>query len=170
MGSIVARYTPGFATDCRPSVHHFAVVPARLVPESEFDPIPKSKLVVDDAEVVFDDVLSRADGFCDLTVLESLGNECNDPQLSFVRDAWSVELPSKHRFLRDATHDLPQGSRIVRKSKITRLREGLVFSNHAATALMRDIRFLSGRSIPDGSIPNNGDKRPKPKGSNSPSG
>lgn len=39
------------------------------------------------------------------------------------------------------------------------------FPNHSAQALAGDIRLLSGRSIPDCSMPNNGDKRPKPKGS-----
>src|ERR1700690_4563163 len=73
---------------------------ARFIPEREFDPIPQSKFVVDDAQIVFYDMLSRADGFCDFTVFESLGNECNDPLLAFVRNAFSVAIPSKHNCLR----------------------------------------------------------------------
>jgi hypothetical protein len=33
----------------------------RLVPQREFHPVPEAELVVDDAQVVFDDVFGRPD-------------------------------------------------------------------------------------------------------------
>jgi hypothetical protein len=73
-------------------------VAARFVPEGEFDPIPESEFVVDDAQVVFYDVLSRTQDFCDFTVLESLSDERNYPPLSLVRNTFSVAL-SRHNGL-----------------------------------------------------------------------
>jgi hypothetical protein len=75
-------------------------VPARLVPESEFDPIPEAKFVIDTAKVILYDMLSGADGFCDFTVLESLGDKLDDSPFPFVRNPFSVSLSSKHSCLR----------------------------------------------------------------------
>ena len=61
-------------------------VPSRFVPEREFDPVPESEFVVDDAKVVFDDMLGGADAFCDFPILESLGNEFDNKLFSFTGD------------------------------------------------------------------------------------
>jgi len=45
-------------------------------------------------------MLSGADGFCDLTVLESLGDKLDDPPFPFVRNSLSVAFSSKHSCLR----------------------------------------------------------------------
>jgi hypothetical protein len=71
-----------------PHVFDRKFVAARFVPEGEFDPIPESEFVVDDAQVVFYDVLSRTQDFCDFTVLESLSDERNYPPLSLVRNTF----------------------------------------------------------------------------------
>jgi len=75
-------------------------VPACLVPESEFDTIPESKFVIDSAKIILYDMLSGADGFCDFTVLESLGDKFDDSPFPFVRNAFSVAVSSKHSCLR----------------------------------------------------------------------
>jgi hypothetical protein len=77
------------------------LVLARFVPEGEFDPIPQPKFVVDNAQIVFHDMLSRAEDFCDFTVFESLSDEHNYSPLSLVRNTFSVALPLQHG-------DLPQ--------------------------------------------------------------
>src|SRR5271167_720244 len=69
---------------------------SRFVPKSEFNSIPEAKFVVDDAKVVFHDILSRADGFCYLAVLESLGDELDNSEFSFVGSPVTVALSFKH--------------------------------------------------------------------------
>ncbi len=69
---------------------------SRLVPESKFDPIPESRLVIDFAKVVFYDMLSRADGVGDFTVLQSLRDEFDNSQFSFARKAVSVTVSTVH--------------------------------------------------------------------------
>src|SRR5450631_2570324 len=75
-------------------------VSSRFIPKCEFDAIPESKFVVDDAKVVLDDVLGGPDAFCDFLILESLGDEFNDKLLSFTRNALSVTFASEHSCLR----------------------------------------------------------------------
>jgi hypothetical protein len=74
-------------------------VSSRLVPERELNPIPQSKSVIDDTKIILYDMLSHADGFCDFTVFEPLGNKLDDPLLSFGKDAASVEFSPKHGWL-----------------------------------------------------------------------
>jgi hypothetical protein len=75
-------------------------VPAGFIPESELDPIPQSKFVIDGAKIILYDMLSGADGFCDFAVLESLGDKLDDSPLAVARNAFSVSLSSKHNCLR----------------------------------------------------------------------
>ena len=49
-------------------------MPACFVPESEFNPIPETKFVIDDAKVILYDMLGCADCLCDFAVLEPLGD------------------------------------------------------------------------------------------------
>jgi hypothetical protein len=49
-------------------------VSAGFIPQGEFDPVPESKLVEDDAKMVFDHELGRADGFGYLAIFESSGD------------------------------------------------------------------------------------------------
>jgi len=81
------------------SIPRALAVRVRLIPEREFNSIPDSKFVVDDAEVVLDDMLSRANGVCDFAVLEPLRDQSDNSKLSFVRSAVSVAIPSKHACL-----------------------------------------------------------------------
>jgi hypothetical protein len=57
---------------------------ACFVPEREFNSIPKPELIVDSAQVVLDHMLCGSDGFSDFSVCESLGNEFNDSEFSFI--------------------------------------------------------------------------------------
>jgi hypothetical protein len=57
------------------SIHNFTPMPACLVPESEFDAIPKTELVIDDAKIVLHDVVCRADNLRNFTILESFGDQ-----------------------------------------------------------------------------------------------
>src|SRR5438093_891062 len=50
-------------------------VPAGLIPKRELYAVPEPQLVVDGAEIVFDDVFSGADFVGDFLVLESLSDE-----------------------------------------------------------------------------------------------
>ena len=68
-----------------------AFVLACFVPERKFDPIPETELVVDDAQVVFHDILGRADDFRYFTVLESLRNQFDDLLLAWAGNAGSVQ-------------------------------------------------------------------------------
>src|SRR5215475_13611288 len=71
-----------------------------FIPESEFDSIPESKLVIDDSEVVLNDVFGCSDLVSNLFVLESPGNKLNDAALSLAWDSLSVTFASKHNCLR----------------------------------------------------------------------
>jgi len=71
-----------------------------FVPEGEFDPVPESQLVVDGAQIVFNDVLGGSDLVCDLSILESLGNKFDDALLSFTWGPFSVAIISEHSCLR----------------------------------------------------------------------
>src|ERR1039457_5532766 len=75
-------------------------VPSRLIPEREFDPVPESEFVVDDAQVVLDDMFGGPDAFCDFPILESLSNEFDNKLFSFTGDTLSVALASEHSCLR----------------------------------------------------------------------
>jgi hypothetical protein len=47
---------------------------ARFVPKSQFNSVPQPELVVDNAKVVLDDVLGRAEDLSDFRVLQPLGD------------------------------------------------------------------------------------------------
>jgi len=67
-------------------------VSAGLVPEGEFHPVPESKLVIDDSEIVLDDVFGSSDGIGNFPVFESLSNELDDALLPFAGCAFSVSF------------------------------------------------------------------------------
>jgi hypothetical protein len=71
-----------------------------FVPEGEFDPIPESELVIDDAKIVFDDMLGGSDGICNFAVLESLSDEFDDSLLPLAGCTICVTPVSKHSCLR----------------------------------------------------------------------
>ena len=71
------------------------LVPAGFVPEGEFNSIPQSKFVVNDAQVIFYNMLSRTHGFRDFMVLESFSDQRNHSPLSLIRNTFSVAL-SQH--------------------------------------------------------------------------
>src|SRR5580692_1728687 len=68
-----------------------AFVPASFVPERELNPIPESKLVKDDAQMIFHHILRSADRFGNFAILEALGDERDDLLLPRARDTASVE-------------------------------------------------------------------------------
>jgi hypothetical protein len=67
-------------------------VPPGFEPECQFDPIPQPKFVVDYTQVVFYDMLRRADGVSYFAVFESLSDELNDLLLAGAGFAGSVEI------------------------------------------------------------------------------
>ena len=71
-----------------------------FVPEGEFDSVPESELVIDDAKVILDDVLGGADFSCNFAVFESLSNEFDDTLFSFTGDSFTVAFASEHICLR----------------------------------------------------------------------
>jgi len=71
-----------------------------FVPEGEFDPVPESELVVDDAKIVLNDVFGGSDGVGDFPIFESLGDKFNDALFPFTGDALAVAFPSEHSCLR----------------------------------------------------------------------
>jgi hypothetical protein len=78
-----------------PLVHLLAMF-ASFIPESQFNAIPEPEFVVDGADVICDDVSSRAHGLCNLTVLEPSRYKLDDSPLLFVGDTRSVAISSKH--------------------------------------------------------------------------
>jgi hypothetical protein len=66
-------------------------VPAGFVPQRKLNPIPESKFVKDDAQVVFHHILRGADRFGNFAILEALGDERDDLLLARARDTASVE-------------------------------------------------------------------------------
>ena len=72
---------------------------AGFVPEGQFDPVPESKLVVDDAEVVLDDVFGGSNFTGDIAILESLGNKFDDAVFAFTGDPVAVAFDCKHSCL-----------------------------------------------------------------------
>src|SRR5215469_14313720 len=68
-----------------------------FVPQSKLYAVPEPQLVIDGAEIVFDDVLGGSNFFGDFSVFESLGNEFDDSLLSLI---WcSTRSPSEHSCL-----------------------------------------------------------------------
>jgi hypothetical protein len=76
------------------------LVLACFVPEGELDSVPESEFVVDDTKMVLDNVFCAADGVCDFSILEALGDEFDNPLLSLVGHAPAVTLVSRHSCLR----------------------------------------------------------------------
>jgi hypothetical protein len=63
--------TPIIVTSCQgliTTVVGEAFMPASFVPKREFDPIPESKFVKDNAKVIFHDILRGANDFSHLAV------------------------------------------------------------------------------------------------------
>jgi hypothetical protein len=73
---------------------------AGFVPEGQFDAVPETEFVVDDAKVIFDDVLGSSDFVRDFPVLKSLGDEFNDSLFPLAGYSVSVTLFSEHSCLR----------------------------------------------------------------------
>ena len=71
-----------------------------FVPEGKLDPIPESELVVNDFKVVLDDKFSCSDVGSNISVFESLSNECDDPLLALIGNERSVAIVSEHSCLR----------------------------------------------------------------------
>ncbi len=76
------------------------VVPARLIPEREFHPVPQSELVIDHAEIILDYVFRGADDVGDLVVLQALGDKFDDAVFSFTGGTASIAFVCKHNCLR----------------------------------------------------------------------
>jgi len=74
--------------------------PPRLIPQREFDAIPKSKFVVDHPQVILHDMLGRPDGFGYFAVLQAFGNELDDSVFTFTRDTGPVTSSCRHACLR----------------------------------------------------------------------
>lgn len=66
----------------------------RLVPESEFYPIPKAELIVDDAQVILNHVFGGSDCLRDLLVFQAFGNELDDTVLTLAGDTVSITFVS----------------------------------------------------------------------------
>jgi hypothetical protein len=75
-------------------------VPTCLVPEREFDPVPESEFVVDDAKVIFHDILRRTDDLGHFTIFESAGDQFYDLLLARAGEAGSVEIACGHGLIR----------------------------------------------------------------------
>jgi len=73
-----------------------AFAPTCLVPESEFDPVPKPKFVEDDAKIVLHDILRRTDDLGHFAILESTGDQFDDLLLTGTKEAGSVEIARRH--------------------------------------------------------------------------
>ena len=73
---------------------------SRFIPEGEFNSVPESEFVIDDAKVVLDDVLGGANLVGDVAIFESLGNEFNDSVFPFAGNPASVTIACKHSCLR----------------------------------------------------------------------
>ena len=56
----------------------------RLIPQREFDAVPQTQLIVDQAEIILDDVLGGAERIGDFAVLAALGYALNDVGFPFV--------------------------------------------------------------------------------------
>ena len=68
----------------RPSGHIHLFVAAGFIPESQFHAVPKAQLVVDEAEIVFDHMLSRAEGIGDFAVFAAFGYALNNDLFAFA--------------------------------------------------------------------------------------
>jgi hypothetical protein len=67
---------------------------AGFVPEGEFDPIPQSELVINDAQIVLHAMLGGSEGICNFAVFESLSDKFDDKLLPFASYTVSVTLVS----------------------------------------------------------------------------
>src|SRR5258708_7365059 len=102
MDATAIRAAAPMAWDCKRnllSCQHRRT-PPRLIPEGEFDTIPKSKFVVDHAQVVLHDMLGRTDGFRDFAVLQAFGNELDDSLFTFTGDTCPITSSCRHACLR----------------------------------------------------------------------
>ena len=60
------------------------LVPAGFIPQSQLYAVPEPQLVVDGAEIVFDDMFSGSDFVGDFLVFKSLCDEFDDSLLALV--------------------------------------------------------------------------------------
>src|SRR4029077_11436388 len=72
----------------------------RLIPKGELDAIPKSKFVVDHAQVVLYDMLGRPDGRRYFAVLHAFGDELDNSMFAFTRDTAPIASICRHACLR----------------------------------------------------------------------
>jgi hypothetical protein len=73
-----------------------AFMPASFVPKREFDPIPESKFVKDNAKVIFHDILRGADDFGHLAVFQSLSDEFYNLLLAWAGNPGSVQIAGEY--------------------------------------------------------------------------
>jgi hypothetical protein len=59
---------------------------ASFIPEREFDPIPEAQLVINEAEIIFDDVFGGTHGVGNFAVLAAFGYPLNDEVFALVGD------------------------------------------------------------------------------------
>lgn len=62
----------------------------RLIPQREFNPIPKAELVVNYPQVILHDVLRCPNRFCHFAILQAFGNEFNDSVFTFTGDTGPI--------------------------------------------------------------------------------
>src|SRR5271156_5390057 len=91
-------------SDCTRTVRcsggELRVIPARLIPQGKFHPVPESELVIDHAEIIFDHVFRGADGVGYLVILQALGYELDDAVFAFTGRTASIAFVCKHNCLR----------------------------------------------------------------------
>ena len=75
-----------------PSRHRLAFVHSGFVPQSEFDSVAHSNLVVNFAEVVPDNMFADFKFPSDFAIFQSLGNQLNNSQLASTGLPWSVPI------------------------------------------------------------------------------
>jgi hypothetical protein len=76
----------------RYSGYKLPLIPARFIPQGEFDPVPKSELVIDHAEIILHHVFRGADGVRYLVVLQSLGYKLDDAVFALTGCTGSIAV------------------------------------------------------------------------------
>jgi hypothetical protein len=75
------------------------LVPARFIPQGKFHAIPESELVVNDAKIILDYVLSGTDGIGHVAILQTLGDKFDDSVFTLTGDPVSITFVRKHNCL-----------------------------------------------------------------------
>ena len=68
------------------------LIPARLIPQGKFDPVPKSELVIDHTEIILHHVFRGADGVRYLVVLQALGYKLDDAVFALTGRTGSITV------------------------------------------------------------------------------